>query len=188
MKRNVIITIFAGALLVVGFQNCSQTGFQFTDETFGKTGYDEARGPLVVDVAEMIDEEEQAINYDETTSGEVVAVEQPKAVESAPDVVAPIVEQETIVADIEVTNPGDNRGPANVKDREPNQVDRESDEILEAYACGGGAKGMKKVFVCHHPQGNPANKHTLCVGFPAARALLEQGKDAQRNYLGQCLE
>lgn len=154
MKRNVIIALLASALLIVGFQNCSQTGFQFSDETFGKTSYDDSRGPLVVDVAEMIDEEEQ----------------------------------ETIVADIEVTNQSDDRGPTNVNEREPAKADRDSDEILEAYSCSNGSKGMKKVFVCHHPKGNPANRHTLCVGFPAARALLDQGKDAQRNYLGQCLE
>ena len=186
MKKNIILSIIAAGALVLGFQNCSQTGFQFSEDTLGKMSYDEARGPLVIDVAEMVDAEAAAVgSADQTQSTDNLASQDSTVGSSQSAAIDPVsnevVKDETIVADIEVVNEGQDRAPASDDDV------TESEQILDAYACGGGKKGMRKVYVCHHPQGNPQNKHTLCVGFPAARALLAQGRDAQQNYLGQCL-
>lgn len=38
-----------------------------------------------------------------------------------------------------------------------------------------------KTTVCHIPPGNPANKHTICVGNPAVPAHLAHG-----DFLGSC--
>jgi hypothetical protein len=38
-----------------------------------------------------------------------------------------------------------------------------------------------KTTVCHIPPGNPANKHTICVGTPAVPAHLAHG-----DFLGSC--
>lgn len=53
------------------------------------------------------------------------------------------------------------------------------------YACGD-----KKIAICHVPEGNPDNRHTLCLPQPAIEAHLAQ-HDASvdkgdEDYLGEC--
>lgn len=56
-----------------------------------------------------------------------------------------------------------------------------------------GAKydcGNKKIAICHVPEGNPDNRHTLCLPQPAIEAHLAQ-HDASvaaddEDYLGEC--
>jgi hypothetical protein len=40
---------------------------------------------------------------------------------------------------------------------------------------------LGKITICHIPPGNPANRHTIVVGAPAASAHLAHG-----DYLGAC--
>ncbi len=50
-------------------------------------------------------------------------------------------------------------------------------DIIPAWKCGSN-----KVYVCHIPPGNPANKQTLCVSYNAVQAHISQHGD----YIGQC--
>src|SRR5918998_1091260 len=45
----------------------------------------------------------------------------------------------------------------------------------------GKGKGGRKEYVCHIPPGNPANAHTIHVGYPAVDAHLAHG-----DSLGRC--
>ncbi|HEX4923820.1 MAG TPA: hypothetical protein VFV50_07030 [Bdellovibrionales bacterium] len=58
-------------------------------------------------------------------------------------------------------------------------------EKIEAAKCEGG----KKVLVCHVPPGNPAARHTICIGMPAVEHHLKHhdGEGAQ-DYLGDCAQ
>lgn len=52
-----------------------------------------------------------------------------------------------------------------------------------AAGLGHGDKVGKKEYVCHIPPGNPANAHTLHIGYPAVDAHLAHG-----DSLGRCPE
>jgi hypothetical protein len=64
-------------------------------------------------------------------------------------------------------------------------------EQAAKYECGCDKKGgSKKVAVCHVPEGNPENRHTLCLPQSAIDAHLAQ-HDASiaggdEDYLGEC--
>lgn len=180
MKRNILIILGVSAL-VISFQNCSQTAFQFSEDTLGKASYESSRGPLVVDVAQMIEEQELA--------QDLVHQEGKQVNEHDEDFENP--KNSVMAEDGQERQPASSDESCDHKNSEEREIASEDDnkvnQIIEAYACGNGSRGSRKVYVCHHPQGNPGHAHTLCVGFPAARALLMQGKDAQKNYLGQCL-
>ena len=45
----------------------------------------------------------------------------------------------------------------------------------------GYGYGNEKVVICHAPPGNPDNRHTITVGFPAVQAHLDHG-----DTLGSC--
>lgn len=61
------------------------------------------------------------------------------------------------------------------------------DEIPAEFRCG---PKNRKVKICHVPPGNPAAKHTICIGAPAVRAHLNlhiAKSDANiRDTLGDC--
>ena len=58
------------------------------------------------------------------------------------------------------------------------------DRVVEENICDD--KG-KKVRICHIPPGNPANRHTICIGYPALKAHVGcHGVDDDRDYVGHC--
>jgi hypothetical protein len=59
-----------------------------------------------------------------------------------------------------------------------------ADDDLEAVACG-----EKKVMICHVPPGNPAARHTICIGKPALDAHMShklKDADDETDTLGAC--
>ncbi len=71
--------------------------------------------------------------------------------------------------------------PISVLDTDPAQAAK--------YECGHG-NNDKKIEICHVPQGNPDNRHTLCLPPPAIEAHLRE-HDASvatgdEDHLGAC--
>lgn len=63
--------------------------------------------------------------------------------------------------------------------------DNELENVLKDHACGDNSS--KKVLVCHYPQGNPSNRHEICIGRAALRAHLSHSADAAHmDHLGAC--
>jgi hypothetical protein len=73
----------------------------------------------------------------------------------------------------------------------PSESDEADDSINNL--CGNDGANNKKVIVCHHPQGNEAKKHSICIS--------EQGwlnghknhhnhgkKETSQDYLGACIQ
>jgi hypothetical protein len=55
--------------------------------------------------------------------------------------------------------------------------------VADPYACGTAG-----VLICHLPPGNPANRHSLCIGAPAvAHHIAEHHRGDLGDYLGACL-
>ncbi len=62
-----------------------------------------------------------------------------------------------------------------------------NDPVVQArYSCGG-----KKLYICHVPEGNPGNRHTLCLPPPAIEAHLREhdatGAVGDEDHMGPCL-
>jgi len=60
--------------------------------------------------------------------------------------------------------------------------------LLEEHRCG--SPNGKKSFICHVPEGNPSNRHTLCLPPPAIEAHLREHDASSapddEDHLGPC--
>lgn len=61
--------------------------------------------------------------------------------------------------------------------------------MADPEAIANARCGDKKVLICHVPPGNPAAKHTICIGEPAVTAHLEKHHGGRSlDYLGDCAQ
>lgn len=58
-------------------------------------------------------------------------------------------------------------------------------EVLAQCECG---EGGRKVRICHVPQGNPANAHTICISPNALKAHIDHhiAGSGEEDYMGAC--
>lgn len=59
----------------------------------------------------------------------------------------------------------------------------ENPDLAKNYSCG-----KDKVKICHVPEGNPANAHSICIGKAAVQAHLSkhQADNGDKDLLGEC--
>jgi hypothetical protein len=57
--------------------------------------------------------------------------------------------------------------------------------LFENYTCPGNDS---KIQICHVPPGNPAAKHTICIGLPAVEHHIGHhiAGNGEEDYLGDC--
>ncbi len=81
-------------------------------------------------------------------------------------------------------NGGDNNG------RGPDVGDGIDDpDLFDQYPCKMACeRHSQKVQICHVPRGNPANKHTICIGKSAVAAHFSNhhAANGENDYLGEC--
>lgn len=179
------LVLFVGSfVLVVAFQNCGQPGAisQATD-------LQKAADPLVVDVVSEM-ETQNNYNYDNDKEySDDKEYDDDKSYDYGKKDDAKKYEDDK-------KYPGEDKKYAEDDKEEDKKdydkkYDDELEEVLANYSCedNGMSSQSKKVLVCHHPKGNPAQRHEICIAREALKAHLEKHQHAAgEDHLGKCHE
>ncbi len=184
VKTKLIIGL-SSLVLLVAFQNCGQPGsVELVNDVNGTTqklntdSLNQQDPPLVIDVVDAINDNSDGIAApaDPTIVLDTVLAPPKGSMPTEEEVKSPVAE---------ALPPAPTAGSSSdsvVSVPVVNNVE----EVLADNSCG---QGGKKVLVCHIPPGNPAAKHTICIGRPALDAHKSHGHSSveHQDYVGACL-
>lgn len=200
VKTKIIAIICSSALLVLGFQNCSQKGgLNLVSDPglkMSSAGSEQLSDqPLVIEVVDAIEdlEQEQVQAPEQVQTPEQVqvpeVVQEPEQVQVPEQVQAPEVvqepAQEPVPEHIIVNTDGEvpqNPVVATPESQPEQPVYNNVEEVLENNSCG-----KNKVLICHFPPGNAAAKHTICIAQQALKAHMDHGHGSQ-DHVGACAQ
>ncbi len=186
--KNIVLIIAMSALPMFAFQNCSEVRFanmdDLTNEKAGLLGDVDANDDVVGEIITEGDGDNSNNGDDASDDGGDPSTTVGTNDDDSSDDDSSDDDSSDDGGDPSTTvgTNDDDSSDDDSSDDDSSDNDGDDNELSEV-ACGA-----KKVMICHYPPGNPAARHTICIGEPALKAhMSHKHQDGeQSDTVGAC--